>query len=127
MQFYVFFHVLMIFHYFLVFPRFYIFYEIRNDSPMFMHFNIYFYLALIAFIFTYCFLYILMRSTKHGHHVHHLHNIAFLHSIHHSFVAVILLISGFLIYSHTIDILQLFALAMIITGTYILVTNTKKT
>jgi hypothetical protein len=91
------------------------------------YFNIYFYLALIAFLFTYCFLYILMRSTKHGHHIHHLHNIAFLHSIHHSFVAVILLISGFLIYSHTIDILQLFALAMIITGTYILVTNTKKT
>jgi len=89
------------------------------------YFNVYYYLAIISFIVTYSFMYILMRTTEHGHHLHHLHNIAFIHSMHHSFVAIILLISGYLLFSHTVEYLQLFALSMIIGGTYLLVTYRK--
>ena len=77
-------------------------------------FNIYFILGLLAILITYIFLYMVMRTGKH---------IAIIHAIHHTSIAVVIALGAFFIFSQKLDLKQLFALSLVITGTFILATS----
>ena len=78
------------------------------------HFNIYFILGLLAILITYIFLYIVMRTGKH---------ISIIHAIHHTSIAVVIALGAFFLFSQKLDLKQLFALSLVITGTFILATS----
>lgn len=78
------------------------------------HFNIYFILGLLAILITYIFLYMVMRTGKH---------ISIIHAIHHTSIAVVIAIGAFLLFSQKLEPLQIFALSLVITGTFILATS----
>ena len=78
------------------------------------HFNIYFILGLIAILITYIFLYYVMRTGKH---------ISIIHAIHHTSMSVIIALGAFFIFSQKLEPLQIFALSLVIIGTFILATS----
>lgn len=78
------------------------------------HFNIYFILGLFAIFITYIFLYFVMRTGKH---------ISIIHAIHHTSMSVIIAIGAFFLFSQKLDLKQIFALSLIIIGTFILATS----
>lgn len=78
------------------------------------HFNIYFILGLLAILITYFVLYFVMRTGKH---------ISIIHAIHHTSMSVIIAIGAFFLFSQKLTPLQIFALSMIIIGTFILATS----
>ena len=75
------------------------------------HFNIYFILGLLAIFITYVFLYFVMRTGKH---------ISVIHAIHHTSIAVILALGAFFLFSQKLEPMQIFALSLVIIGTFIL-------
>lgn len=87
---------------------------LKKGSDHKSKFNIYFILGLLAILITYIFLYFVMRSGKH---------ISIIHAIHHTSIAVILAIGAFFLFSQKLKPLQLFALSLVITGTFILATS----
>jgi multidrug transporter EmrE-like cation transporter len=80
------------------------------------HFNVYFILGIFAILITYIFLYFVMRTGKH---------ISIIHAIHHTSMSVIIAIGAFFLFSQKLGPLQIFALSMIIIGTFILATSDK--
>ena len=77
-------------------------------------FNIYFILGLLAILITYIFLYMVMRTGKH---------ISIIHAIHHTSIAVVIAIGAYFLFSQKLEPLQIFALSLVITGTFILATS----
>ena len=77
-------------------------------------FNIYFILGLLAILITYIFLYIVLRSGKHT---------SIIHAIHHTSIAVVIAIGAYFLFSQKLEPLQIFALSLVITGTFILATS----
>ena len=73
--------------------------------------NMYFFLGLIAIFITYVFLYLVMRTGKH---------ISVIHAIHHTSIAVILALGAFFLFSQKLEPMQIFALSLVIIGTFIL-------
>jgi multidrug transporter EmrE-like cation transporter len=78
------------------------------------HFNIYFILGLLSILITYIFLYFVMRTGKH---------ISIIHAIHHTSISVFIAFGAFFLFSQKFDPLQLFALSLVIIGTFILSTS----
>ena len=78
------------------------------------HFNIYFILGLLAILITYIFLYFVIRTGKH---------ISIIHAIHHTSISVIIALGAFFIFSQKLEPLQIFALSLVIIGTFILATS----
>jgi len=78
------------------------------------HLNIYFILGLLAILITYIFLYFVMRTGKH---------ISIIHAIHHTSIAIVIAIGSFFLFSQKLEPLQIFALSLVISGTFILATS----
>lgn len=78
--------------------------------------NLYFYLGLIAIIITYIFLYLVMRSGKH---------LSIIHAIHHTFIAIFLAFGSYYLFSQKLTHIQLFAIILVICGTFILAISDK--
>ena len=72
---------------------------------------------------TYTLFYVLMRSANHISHLRHLNKVGILHTIHHSIVAISLLMGGYFLYSESLNYLQMIAVVMIIIGITILSTQ----
>lgn len=84
---------------------------IKKAADQKSYINIYFILGLLAILITYIFLYFVMKTGKH---------ISIIHAIHHTSMNIIIALGAYFLFSQKLNPIQIFALFMIIIGTFII-------
>ena len=74
-------------------------------------FNIFVILGILCIVITYILMYFIMKSGR---------NISVINAIHHTSIVIVIALGSFFIFSQHLNKIQLFALALVIIGTFLL-------